>query len=426
MPTQSRFNMNRTWLNISFLYLFVIAVLGGLLRLMAFVPTGLNYSNLLHTHSHIAFLGWIYNILFTIIIYSFLKPEKQKKKTYSVIFWLTQIANLGMLFSYPFQGYGAISISFTTMHIFCSYAFAFYFLKDAKSSSDNYSKHKLSFSFIKAAIFFMILSSLGPFALGPIIAKTGSGSELYFNAIYFYLHFQYNGWFTFAVAGLFFRLLENFQISFSRSNAKLFFALMLIACFPAFLLSVLWINPHNSIYLFAGAGALMQLIALFILLITVKNIFRKLKDKIAGWAYFLFGFSLFSFSLKITFQMASAFPAVAEIAFQIRNFIISYLHIVFIGFVSFFIIAFLISVNEFSLSKRYKTGLLLFVSGFIASEVLLYIQGIGIWSNLYVLPAYTRVLFWVSLPMVIGAAFLIRTDFSGYKANKINHINKDE
>ena len=157
MPTQSKFNMNRTWLNISFLYLFVIAVLGGLLRLMAFVPTGLNYSNLLHTHSHIAFLGWIYNILFTIIIYSFLKPEKQKKKTYSVIFWLTQIANLGMLFSYPFQGYGAVSISFTTMHIFCSYAFAFYFLKDAKSSSDNYSKHKLQFSFIKAAIFFMKL-----------------------------------------------------------------------------------------------------------------------------------------------------------------------------------------------------------------------------------------------------------------------------
>lgn len=412
--------MNRTWLNISFLYLFVIAVLGGLLRLMAFVPTGLNYSNLLHTHSHIAFLGWIYNILFTIIIYAYLKPEKQKKKTYQVIFWLTQVANLGMLFSYPFQGYGAISISFTTMHIFCSYAFAFYFLKDAKSNSDNFSRHKLSFSFIKAAIFFMILSSLGPFALGPIIAKTGSGSELYFNAIYFYLHFQYNGWFTFAVAGLFFRLLENFQISFSQSNAKLFFALMLIACFPAFLLSVLWINPQNSIYFFAGAGALMQLVALFILLITVKSLFRKLKEKVAGWAYFLFGFSLFSFSLKIIFQMASAFPAVAEIAFQIRNFIISYLHIVFIGFVSFFIIAFLISVNEFSLGKRYKAGLLLFVSGFIASEVLLYIQGIGIWSNLYVLPAYTRVLFWVSLPMVIGAAFLIRTDFSGYKANKIN------
>lgn len=394
------------------------------MRLMAFVPVSLNYNNLLHTHSHIAFLGWIYNILFTIFIYAYLEPEKQKKKRYSIIFWLTQVSNIGMLLSYPFQGYGAISITFTSMHIFCSYAFAYYFLKDSKSNSDNYTKYKLSFRFIKAAVFFMVFSSLGPFALGPIIAKTGSGSDLYFNAIYFYLHFQYNGWFTFAAAGLFFWLLENFQISFSRSNTTLFFKLMVIACFPTFFLSVLWIKPENSIYLISGAGALMQLIALFILLVVVKSIFRKLKEKIAGWAYFLFIFSFLSFSMKIIFQMASAFPVLAEIAFQIRNFIISYLHIVFIGFVSFFLIAFLISKNEFLLSKWYKTGLVLFVSGFIASEALLYIQGIGILSNLYVLPAYTRMLFWVSMPMVIGTVFLIRTDFSGKKAKKSLNLKK--
>lgn len=93
--------------------------MGAFLRLMMLLPVaGLDYNHFLHGHSHLAYLGWIFNAIFVALLYAYL-PGHLKK--YRLLFWLLQVAVIGMLISFPIQGYAAVSISFSTLHIFLSY-----------------------------------------------------------------------------------------------------------------------------------------------------------------------------------------------------------------------------------------------------------------------------------------------------------------
>ena len=61
--------------------------------------------------------------------------------------------------------------------------------------------------------------------------RTGKASSVeVVRLIYFYLHFLYNGWFTFAVLGLLFWLLEKYKVSFNQNYSLLFFRLMFWPC----------------------------------------------------------------------------------------------------------------------------------------------------------------------------------------------------
>ena len=172
--------INKTWIKTSVIYLVIVALMGVLLRLMFFAPvSGINFKNILHAHSHVALLGWLYSAFFAALVYYFLPVEKANHKKYKKLFWITQIAVLGMLLSFPVQGYGAVSIAFSTMHIIASYFFIYYFLKDYKKSNNlaiNPAKHSISASFIKASLFFMALSSLGPWMMGPVMATGNQGT----------------------------------------------------------------------------------------------------------------------------------------------------------------------------------------------------------------------------------------------------------
>ena len=96
--------------------------MGLAMRYTSINPIGFNYRFLTHAHSHVAMLGWVYLMLFTLIVHYFI-PEK--KPIYNRLFWLTEVAVVGMMLSFPLQGYAAISISFSTLHIFCSYYFVY-------------------------------------------------------------------------------------------------------------------------------------------------------------------------------------------------------------------------------------------------------------------------------------------------------------
>lgn len=86
-----------------------------------------NFKYFLHAHSHTAFLGWIFNAFYAVFIVAFVPAQKQTSFSYRLLFWLLQVAVLGMLFSFPVQGYAAVSITFSTLHIFLSYWFALSF-----------------------------------------------------------------------------------------------------------------------------------------------------------------------------------------------------------------------------------------------------------------------------------------------------------
>ncbi|GAA4300874.1 hypothetical protein GCM10023183_11460 [Nibribacter koreensis] len=394
----------KVWLMAALLQLVVVAFLGLGLRFMLLEPlAGLNFKYILHAHSHAALLGWLYSAVFVALLLVFLPPELSAKKTYTWQFWLSQGAVLGMLFTFPVQGYAAVSIAFSTAHILLSYWFIYQFLKDARTVHLPSTPYRLAFRFVKAALFFLALSSLGPWAMGPIMATGQSGTNLYFNAIYFYLHFQYNGWFTFAGVGLLFWFLARHEIMISHKVGNTVFYLLFRACFPAYLLSVLWIKPAAWVYWTAGVAGAVQLIGSGLLARLIWLYRNQLLAFFRGWAKALFLMSVAALGLKMVLQMATAFPYVANLAYQLRYFIIGYLHLVLIGGVSFFLFSFFAQRGWWQFSTFLaKWGMGFFVFGFLSTEALLFAQGTLLWLRLGAVPLYHLWLFLGSVFLAAG------------------------
>ncbi|WP_020527834.1 hypothetical protein [Flexithrix dorotheae] len=395
------------WIKISLIYLVLIGFLGAFLRWQFVSPIkGVNYKYFLHAHSHVAFLGWVFNALFALVIFQFLPLTKKLSRHFKVLFWLFQIAVLGMLFTFPIQGYATFSIIFSTLHIFLSWWFTYKFLKESKREIISKSP---AFLFIRGGFYLMILSTIGPFALGPIIANGLSGSHWYYLAIYFYLHFQYNGFFSFILFGLFFKMLENDKIKLNSLSLKRFYWIMLFTCLSGFALSALWTEPPLWVKIIGYLSAMAHFVVLYYLFLILKKSWQPLKKlwqgRIAGQLFFIV---LIAFILKTGLQIISAYQPVAMLAYQVKNFTIGYLHLVFIGFVTIFILAFFNHLKFLHFSDlKAKIGLGIFFICFILSE--LYIIG---QPGLFMLgsqgfPSYFLFLFIFSLFMPVGVLLLL-------------------
>ncbi|WP_235923497.1 hypothetical protein [Psychroflexus aurantiacus] len=229
----------------SFLYLLVTAVLGFFLRLEA-TPLEIgvikNYNYVVHAHSHIALLGWVYLGLSSFIVYFFISKSKVKKH-YTRIFWATQVCLIGMLIAFPVQGYALMSITFSTLFMLVSYVFFGFILRHTQAEF----KLKKSFLLIKHALFYMALSSFGPWALGAIMTTLGKTSVWYKLAIYFYLHFQYNAWFVLAVIGLLVFILEKYHFRIKTQPFTKFIYLIHIGIFGSFFQSTLWASSDWTV-----------------------------------------------------------------------------------------------------------------------------------------------------------------------------------
>lgn len=183
------------WLKISLANLAIVALLGTILRTkILFSLPWIDFKNLLHAHSHFAFGGWITLCLFTLMVYEILPFRLYRKVKYKILLSGIFLSAAGMLFSFPFQGYGFYAIAFSTLFIFFTYGFSWIFVKDLLQARPGKAVRMLSI----AALIFADLSSVGPFTLAYMMATHHVNLLLYKDSIYTYLHFQYNGFFTLA------------------------------------------------------------------------------------------------------------------------------------------------------------------------------------------------------------------------------------
>ena len=384
-------------------YFALVAVLGLFLRWQMVDPVpGLNFKNFLHAHSHVALLGWLYCAFFAALLYAFPSVGHAQKKLFNRQFMLTQVAVLGMLFTFPVQGYGLFPIFFSTMHILLSYWFSWTFWKQVKQDKLIWQKYRTALRFVGFSLLLLVISSAGPWAMGPIMASGVVGSKLYYSAIYFYLHFQYNGWFTFALLGLFFWLLDKKRIPYNRGLAKQVFVLLAIASVLTVILSLLWTKPAMIWFWIGGIGGLLQLVGLSLFLKLLWDIRKELAAQLFPWVKGLFALSLLSLSIKVSLQFASAFPAVAQLAYQVRYFIIGYLHLSLIGFVSTFLIAFFLQQRLYILEMQSKIGLILLLLFFFLTEALMFLQGTFLWLRLPIIPEFNLLMFLLSIGMPVG------------------------
>lgn len=351
----------------------LVAVLGCILRYkIAYSLPFVDQKFMLHAHSHFAFSGWVTLALMTLLVkYLSQKTGTNQFVKYRWILWANLITAYGMLFTFPFEGYAGGSIFFSTASIFAGYAFAIRFWRDLNKIVDP----SIENFFYKAALFFNILSSIGPFTLAFMMATKSSFQNLYVAAIYFFLHFQYNGWFLFACMGLLvYRI--NLNVIAGR-RLKTAFYLFASACLPAYFLSALWIPMPQWVYILVALASIAQLAGWIIILAVVKQSLRNLKSNTKAFTQVLFILCAIAYTIKLLLQAASAIPSLSYLTYGFRPIVIAYLHLVLLGVVSLFIITYSIAYNYFYLSKIKKTGVIIFVAGIILNEIFLLVQGVA-------------------------------------------------
>lgn len=385
------------WLKISLINLCIVAYLGVLMRYkIGFEFPYLDQKHLQHSHSHFAFAGWLTHTLMVLMVYFIqTKIADFNGNKYKNIIIANLICSYGMLISFIIEGYGAVSIVLSTSSIFISYIFAYRFIKDLKLLDDDF----LAKSWFKAALFFNVISSFGTFYLAYMMASKNVVQDWYLSSIYYYLHFQYNGWFFFACMGLLFGFLNlrKSEHSFYETSFKLF----AIACVPAYFLSTLWLDLPLWIYIIAVISAVIQVFAWFkfiaILLKTRKNIL----ENYAPLLRYILLFVSFALSIKLLLQLGSTVPIISNLAFEFRPIVIAYLHLVLLAIISLFLLFYIYSNHLIVINKKIKYGILLFSIGVILNEIVLAVQGLAAFSYTLI-PYVNEILFGVAILLLIG------------------------
>ena len=369
-------------------YFLLAALLGVFLRFFFVTSIPANFRYVVHAHSHIALLGWVYLGLST-LIYKIYFSEDKNGKTYKRIFWFTQVTLLGMLFTFPFTGYAALSITFSTLFLFASYLFTWFVLKKTPE------EHKKTnhFRCIKAALWYLVISSIGPWAIGGVMATLGQTSIWYKISIYFYLHFQYNAWFILALCGILFFFLDKRGFTIEKSNFNRFFYLLNAGIILSFFLSVLWVEPHWIFYALAALGAVLQLMAFMEFFGILRPLKHHSKMHFSAFTKLLLKLAALLLAVKIIMQLFSAHPFFAELAFTYTDFVIGYLHWTFLGLISISLFAFLEIAGIF---KNSKSAFWIYFTGFTLSEALIFYKGTSIWLGLPFLENYFMILVVVS------------------------------
>jgi hypothetical protein len=265
------------------------------------------------------------------------------------------------------QGYGAVSISLSVLHTAAIYLFCFWLWQDFKKVQPS-----VSVLCAKLSLISFIISSLGPFALGALIANGLGHSKWYSFAVYYYLHFQYNGVFIFGVLSLFFKLLEDKRVQLNFLPAQKASWLLFISLFPGYFLSTLWAEPGLPFNIIGFIGAIFQLLALFYF---IKSMNRNDLENLSPAARSLMMLAFSAFCIKSFLQLISPHPIIARLSFNVRPFTIAYLHLVLLGVVTFFLVAWYYEKEFIRLKSRFVFNMMLF--GFIGTELMMVASGIS-------------------------------------------------
>ena len=366
-------NFLRRWIAVSFFNLLLVATLGVLMRYkIEFSLPFVQQKFILHSHSHFAFSGWVTQTLMVLLVHHLsTKNGGEVLQKYRWLLYANLITAYGMLVSFILQGYGFFSISFSTLSIVVSYFFALVYWR-----SLNLIKEKtVSNLWFKAALVFSVLSSAGAFSLAYMMANKITHQNWYLAAIYFFLHFQYNGWFLFAGMGL---LAAKFEkINGAVKNLKTAFLLFCFACVPAYFLSALWLPLPLIIYVVIVAAVIAQLAGWVIMIkVFVRNkAFIDLYFTKNGKMLLLL--CAIAFSIKLLLQSGSVIPALSQLSYGFRPIIIGYLHLVLLAVTSIFLIGYIVSFQLINVTKKLLAGISIFVTGIIVNELLLMTQGVA-------------------------------------------------
>lgn len=378
---------------------FIAALFGLLLRaLFVFPINGATYLYLLHTHSHIALLGWLYLLVYVLFVQVFSIKNEREEKFYTRLFWVTQLAVIGMMVTFPFQGYAAPSIAFSTLHILCSYAFVYRLWKNNRTRTN---QEKM---LLKTSLFFMLFSTLGVWCLGPAVGMMGKASVFYQVCIQFFLHFQFDGWFMTAFLALLFSFLLQGK---EKKMFKPFYWTWCISVILTYALPLSWYVEYSFLHIVNTVGVTMQLIAFSLLVKPVLTYWKETKEHKSHPLQFLILLAGTCFLLRIVVQFGAVYEGLAESLKGLRSWIVAFIHLNMLGILTGFGLWLLVQSKKLKVNILSKIGSYLLVIAFLGTESILFLQGYqGLFSTV-IINNTMALLFWVSVMFPVGIGCLL-------------------
>lgn len=400
MTSTIRQSNSRTWFLIALSNLLVAAMIGVLLRSVfvgeiAFV----RFRPWLHAHSHVAMLGW----LFPAIVVALMHDGGRNALTRQMhqLLLVLQLAVVLMVFSFPIQGYGAVSITASTVHLVLSYM-ALAVLWRTSRSWPRAGSGRLT----RWAILLYGLSSLGVWAMAPLIATGNQGMEVYYWAVQFYLHFQFNGWFWFAAMALGARWAE--RQGFALRIDGLTLGLWVVSALLTYALAIAWSEPHPAVFATVSLGVVLQSWAALRTLAQLKRLEKPAHDRLPTWVRVLVGVALVSMALKVFVQATVAIPAVAVMALTIRHYVMGFVHMNTLATMTTLLLAYALTQGWLDVrNMMVRAGLLLVAAGIIGTELSLFIQGTLWWARWGMIPGHYMHLVIASAMIPTGVLLLL-------------------
>jgi hypothetical protein len=396
------------WMRLAMINLAVVAGLGTLMRYkIGFEFPFFSQKHLQHGHSHFAFLAWVAHALYVLIIHTLVESGSRVNiKRYNALILTHLLIAVGMLFSFAVSGYSTLSIVLSTSSLVISYVMAGFLFSDLSQSalSTGSTKH-----WFQTGLILQIISSLGTLFLAYMMATKHVVQEWYLSSVYFYLHFQYNGWFFFAIMGLL--VWQLHRMTGHHKYYRWAFLLFAFSAVPSYLLSVLWLPLPTWSYFFVVTPALAQVIGWVLFLLLIKKALPAIKSRLSPLMRFIWLGVLLAMTVKLTLQLGSTHPEISQLAFGFRNIVIAYLHLVLLGFTTLGILAYAYHFLNWQPSKMAYAALTFFALGILLNEGILLIQGLASFSYSLVPWANTG-LFAISLLMTlsaIGIAWFMKT-----------------
>lgn len=390
------------WIDFSILGLCMVGLLGLLLRSkIVFELPLINYNHLLEAHSHFTFGGWVSLALMTLLVLELLPPAVNQKYYYQWLLGGIATSSWAMLLAYLLEGYGYFSIICSFIFILITFVFGWVFIRDVI-------KTRLARPIVLLAvssIICLILSSSGIFIIAYIYFTKSFEAILYRDALFTYLHFQYNGFFSLSIFALLFKLMDNNIPQMGRRNIYRFAVILCVSIIPSLFLSYLWQEPNKWFWVIAIIGSLLLLLCCILLVLSLRSLQKAYLQEISV-VRFLILISMSSFLLKIFLQCFTIFPVIGNAIFGNRPIIMGFLHLVFLSFTTLFILAFFTIKGWLDGTKKFTViALLVFTIAITCNEIVLLMQGL---ANILVAGSnlFTWILWVIGICLFIGTVLI--------------------
>lgn len=388
----------KKWIRITLYGLLLVACLGALMRYkISFSFPFFDQKHVQHAHSHFAFSGWVSQMLMIFLV-QLVSHTSKRMHRYQQLLVANLILAYSMLIAFTIQGYGSASIFLSTSSILLSFYFAYCYWQDLRYNTTIIQKQ-----WFLVALACNILSSGGTFVLAWMMDTKSFEQHTYLASVYWYLHFQYNGWFFFACMGLF---VQYFHRTTGKTISRRIWKMLGVSVFPAYGLSTLWLPLPGWLYLVIVAATLIQFGAWILFMKEMaahSSFFAKLPPVTKGLLIYL----AVATSFKLSLQLGSVIPAVSKFAFGFRPVVIAYLHLVLLAITSIFLISYALLEGFIPDEKPIRKAIIFFAAGVLLNELVLGIQGIA--SISYTLVPYANeMLLFIALLIIASLVSLIR------------------